>query len=141
MASTRETVLLALHGQLDAGTSFTIIRNEVVPQRMSGGILAILRDGDPGEPEVLFSPLTYEYEHEAQIELFADAADPDAAFDAAAMEIGAAILADRQLGGAVDWCEAGAPEAGEDIPIEGGATVKAAIIPVRLVYSTADPLT
>jgi hypothetical protein len=27
-----------------------------------------LRDGDPGEPEVMFSPLRYHYQHRAEIE-------------------------------------------------------------------------
>ena len=51
----------------------------------------------------------------------------------------AAIAADRRLGGLCDWVEAEAPRP-VDLPIEGAASLKAAVIPIILHYSTADPL-
>ena len=54
-------------------------------------------------------------------------------------ELGDAIAADRTLGGLCDWIEASAPQP-VDLPVEGAATMKAAIVPVALIYSTADPL-
>ena len=54
-------------------------------------------------------------------------------------QIGAVILADRTLGGLCDWVEPEAPEP-VDLPVEGGASLKAAIVPVLLHYATADPL-
>jgi hypothetical protein len=65
--------------------------------------------------------------------------DRDAAFDALTASIGVAITADRTLGGLCDWVEAEAPRP-VDLPIEGAASLKAAVIPVMLHYSTADPL-
>jgi hypothetical protein len=52
---------------------------------------------------------------------------------------GAALAADRTLGGLCDWVEAEAPRP-VDLPIDGAASLKAAVIPVVLHYSTADPL-
>ena len=63
----------------------------------------------------------------------------DAAFDTLCASIGAAIAADRTLGGLCDWIEAEAPRP-IDLAVEGAASLKAAVIPVILHYSTADPL-
>ncbi len=100
----------------------------------------ILRDGEPGEPEVTLSPLTYHYQHRAEIEAIVQGSDRDAAFDALASSIGAALAADRTLGGLCDWIEAEAPRS-VDLPVEGAASLKAAVIPAVLHYSTSDPLT
>ncbi len=51
----------------------------------------------------------------------------------------AALAADRTLGSLCDWVEAEAPQP-VDLPVEGAASLKAAVIQVVLHYSTADPL-
>jgi len=94
---------------------------------------------EPGEPEVTLSPLRYHYQHRAEIEAVVQGATRDAAFDTLCASVGAAIAADRTLGGLCDWVEAEAPRP-VDLPVEGAATLKAAVIPVVLHYSTADPL-
>ena len=66
----------------------------------------VRRDGDPGEPEVTLSPLRYHYQHRAEIEAVVQGTDLDAAFDTLTASIGAAIAADRTLGGLCDWVEA-----------------------------------
>ena len=101
--------------------------------------LLILRDGEPGEPEVTLSPLAYHYQHLAEIEAVVQGADRDAAFDTLTASIGAVIAADRTLGGLCDWVEAEAPRP-VDLPVDGAASLKAAAIPVVLHYSAADPL-
>ena len=53
--------------------------------------------------------------------------------------IGIALTADRTLGGLCDWVEAEAPEP-VDLPIEGAAALKAAVIIVVLHYASPDPL-
>ena len=63
----------------------------------------------------------------------------DTAFDTICASIGAALVADRTLGGLCDWVEAEAPRP-VDLAVEGAASLKAAVIPVILHYSTADPL-
>ncbi|KPQ04619.1 MAG: hypothetical protein HLUCCA12_16650 [Rhodobacteraceae bacterium HLUCCA12] len=101
--------------------------------------LLILRDGEPGEPEVTLSPLAYHYQHRAEIEAVVQGPDRDVAFDTLTASIGSALAADRTLGGLCDWVEAEAPRP-VDLPVEGAASLKAAVIPVVLHYSTADPL-
>jgi len=139
MPTTRETVLAALHGRLLALSALTL-RDAVLPERIPPAGLIILRDGQPGEPEVTLSPLRYHYQHRAEIEAVVQGATRDAAFDTLCASIGAALAADRTLGGLCDWIEGEAPQP-VDLPVEGAASLKAAVIPVILHYSTADPLT
>ena len=138
MPSPRETLLAALHVQL-AALPATALRGEVQPERVPATGLLILRDGEPGEPEVTLSPLAYHYQHRAEIEAVAQGPDRDMTFDALCAGIGATITTDRTLGGLCDWVEAEAPRP-VDLPVEGAASLKAAVIPVILHYSTADPL-
>ncbi|MGY6704718.1 acyl-CoA transferase [Roseinatronobacter sp.] len=144
MSSPREEVLEALHTALGlalpAGADL-LPRNDSLPARIASGGVAILRDGDPGEPEVTLSPLAYHYQHRAEIDILVERqeTDRDAAFDALARAIGTAIDADRTLGGRCDWIEGQAP-APLSLPIEGAETLKAATITLVLHYSAADPL-
>ena len=138
MPTLRENILNALHARLLALPAIAL-RGEVLPERVPSGGLIILRDGEPGEPEVTLSPLRYHYQHRAEIEAVVQASARDAAFDALSSSIGTVIAADRTLGGRCDWVEAEAPRP-VDLPIEGAASLKAAVIPVILHYSAADPL-
>lgn len=63
----------------------------------------------------------------------------EAAFDLLCASIGAVISADRTLLGRCDWVDAQAPQP-VDLPVEGTTGLKAAVIPVVLHYTTADPL-
>ena len=138
MPTLRETILAALHARLSTLPT-TVLRGEVLPERVPTVGLLILRDGEPGEPEVTISPLAYHYRHRAEIEAVVQGADRDAAFDMLCASVGAAMAADRTLGGLCDWVEAEAPRP-VDLPVEGAASLKAAVIPVILHYSLADPL-
>jgi hypothetical protein len=138
MPTLRETILAALHARLTALPAITL-RGEVLRERVPVGGLLILRDGEPGEPEVTLSPPRYHYQHRAEIEAVVQGAARDTAFDALTASIGSALAADRTLGGLCDWVEAEAPRP-IDLPVEGAASLKAAVIPVVLHYTTADPL-
>lgn len=138
MPTTRETILTALHARLVALPA-TALRGDVLPERVPAAGLLILRDGDPGEPEVTLSPLAHHYQHRAEIEAVVQGANRDDVFDALCVSIGTMLATDRTLGGLCDWVEAEAPRP-VDLPIDGAATLKAAVIPVVLHYSTADPL-
>jgi len=138
MTTTRESILQALHLLLQTQAA-TVLRGEVLPERVPAAGLLILRDGEPGEPEVTLSPLRYHYQHRAEIEAVVQGTDRDAVFDALCSGIGTALAADRTLGGLCDWVEAEAPRP-VDLPVEGAASLKAAVIPVVLHYTTADPL-
>ena len=111
MPTPRETILAALHARLSALPA-TALRGDVLPERVPAEGLLILRDGEPGEPEVTLSPLRYHYQHRAEIEAVVQGADRDAAFDTLTASIGAALAADRTLGGLCDWVEAEAPRPG-----------------------------
>jgi hypothetical protein len=140
MPTPRETILSALYARLQT-LAATVLRDEVLPERIPPSGLIILRDGQPGEPEVTLSPLRYHYQHRAELEVVVQTAkDRAAAFDTLIASIGAALAVDRTLGGLCDWVEAEAPSP-VDLPIEGAAALKAALIPVILHYSTNDPLT
>ena len=138
MPTLRETILAALHARLSALPA-AALRGDVLPERLPTAGLLILRDGEPGEPEVTLSPLRYHYQHRAEIEAVVQGAARDTAFDTLTASIGAAITADRTLGGLCDWIEVEAPRP-VDLPVEGATSLKAAVIPVILHYSTADPL-
>jgi hypothetical protein len=58
MPTTRETILAALHARLQT-LAATVLRDEVLPEHIPPAGLIILRDGQPGEPEVTLSPLRY----------------------------------------------------------------------------------
>ena len=139
MPSIRETILAALHARLQT-LAAPVLRGEVLPERIPATGLIILRDGKPGDPEVTLSPLTYFYEHRAELEVVIQAGvGRDGLFDTLTASIGAALTADRTLGGLCDWVEAEAPEP-VDLPIEGAAALKAAVITIVLHYTTPDPL-
>ena len=136
--SARETILTALHARLSMLPA-TALRGDVLPERIPTGGLLILRDGDPGEPEVTLSPLRYHYLHRAEIEAVVQGPDRDAIFDSLCASIGAVVAFDRTLDGLCDWIEAEAPQP-VDLPVEGAACLKAAVIPMILHYFTTDPL-
>ena len=147
MPSKRETILAGLHVRLQT-LSAPVLRGDVLPERIPATGLIILRDGKPGEPEVMLSPLTYFFEHRAELEVVIQSGNgrdaladtlADTLADALVGAIGTQLAADRTLGGLCDWVEAEAPEP-VDLPIEGAASLKAAVIPVVLHYSTADRL-
>lgn len=139
MSATRETLLAALADLLRTVPHVPVLRGEVLPERVPVAGLMILRDGEPGEPGVTLSPLRYHYQHRAEIEAVVQGSGRDTTFATLCASIGAAISADRTLGGRCDWVEAEAP-CSVDLPVEGAASLKAAVIPVVLHYGTADPL-
>lgn len=139
MPTTRETVLAALHARLQPVAAL-MLRDDVLPERIPAAGLIILRDGQPGEPEVTLSPLRYHYQHRAELEVVIQAGTGRAsAFDTLIAAIGTALEADRTLGGLCDWVEPEAP-ASVDLPIEGAAALKATVITVVLHYTTTGPL-
>lgn len=82
MTSKLELVLLALVDVLET-TGAAIERNTVLPTRIPAAGLIILRDGDPGQPDHTMSPMTWHFEHVAEVEIFVQpaASQRDADFD------------------------------------------------------------
>jgi hypothetical protein len=140
MQTVRETILTALADAFRTIPHVPVLRGEVLPERIPSAGLIILRDGNPGDPEVTLSPLRYHYQHRAELEVIVQAnGDRDTRFDQLIARIGAAIAVQRTLGGLCDWVEAAAPEP-VDLAVDGAASLKAAVVPVILHYSLADPL-
>ena len=132
--------LFAVLGQLSLGT--TVKRNAALPERIADHAMAILRDGEMGEPEVSLSPLTYHWQHQVAIELFVadpDASTRDARMDGLLTELATLIEADRTLAAVVEYAEIGQPKFDELAP-EGTSGIKACLLPVVLHYSSAGPL-
>ncbi len=138
MLSARETILAALYARLSVLPA-KVLRGDVLPERIPAEGLLILRDGEPGEPEVTLSPLRYHYQHQAEIEAVVQGVDRDVGFDILCASVGAALTEDRTLGGLCDWVESEAPQP-VDLPVDGGTSLKAALITIVLQYSTQDPL-
>lgn len=138
MPSLRETLLSTLYTTLSTLPT-TVLRGETLPERIPTAGLLILRDGEPGAPEVTLSPLSYHYEHQVEIEVVIQGADREARFDAICIWLGTLIAGDRTLGGLCDWMEADAPKP-VDLAFEGAASLKAAVLTITLHYTTSDPL-
>jgi len=142
MPSQREAILAALFETLRVNLTASVRRNEALPEKVSSTGLVIVRDGEPGEPEVLLSPVSYLWRHRAPLDVVVGGgsqAERDAALDSLLTAIGAALEQDRTLGGLVDYLEIGPPSF-EVVPIEGAAPVKGAVVPVILHYETSSPL-
>lgn len=138
MPTTRETILTALVDLLRMIPDVHVLRGESLPERVPPAGLIILRDGTPGEPDVTLSPLTYHFQHRAELEVIVQSAsNRDALFDALCAQISMVISADPTLRGSCDWVEPEAPEP-VDLPVEGGASLKAAIVVVILHYTVAN---
>ena len=132
--------VFALLGQLTLGT--TVKRNAALPERIADHAMAILRDGEMGEPEVSLSPLTYHWQHQVAIELFvadADASAREARMDGLLVELATLIERDRTLGGQVEYAEIGPPKFDELAP-DGTSGIKACLLPLVLHYSSPGPL-
>ena len=132
--------LFAVLGELSLGA--TVKRNAALPERVSDQAMAILRDGEMGEPEVSLSPLTYHWQHQVAIELFVadpDASARDARMDGLLVELATLIEADRTLGGVIEYAEIGPPKFDELAP-DGTSGIKACLLPVVLHYSSPGPL-
>lgn len=143
MTSKREQALAGLFLWLkDNVTGLSILRNEPLPTKVPAEGLLILRDGDPGEPEVTLSPTRYHYQHRAEVEALVqngDQAQRDTALDALLETVALALDGQTSLGGLVDYLHIETPDFLSET-VEGAPTIKAAVVPVILEYSTSNPL-
>ena len=139
--SKREIVLNALFERLST-LDVTVKRNDLLPQKIPDGGLVILRDGDVGEPEILLSPTCYIFTHRAELEVIVQKETPaerDQNLDAILIQIGELLQEDPRLGGEVDYMYADPPEFVEE-PVEGGVTIKGAIVPIVFEYTSNSNL-
>jgi hypothetical protein len=145
MLSKREQVLGAVQALVKAACPFADVRRNPEGQvRPGAGGTVILRDGDPGEPEVDLSPLAYNWEHRIELEVLAplgvlNGDTRDQAVDRLLSAIGEAVLADRTLGGLCTWLDAEPPEA-DALGVFGGEPQGRALAAIVASYVTASPL-
>lgn len=141
MTSRREQVLDAIKALVVVALpDADVKRNLAKPERIAPGGLVIVRDGDPGEPEIILSPLTYVYTHRVSIEIAAYASQTrEQVLDGMLGAIGAAVVANRTLGGLCDFIEAEAPST-DDVEIAGARSGRFADLAIVAVYGTTDPL-
>lgn len=138
MPSDRETILAAFFAALaplETG-GVKLQRGGTIPSRIPASGLVIMRDGDPGDPEITLSPLTFIYDHRVVLEILVEKkATMHSLMDSLCQQIGAIIEADRTLGGLVDWSQPLAPEP-VDLATEGGEPIKANALEIELTYGT-----
>lgn len=142
MASKREHVLSALFDVLSAADIGAVRRNTALPQSVPAGGLVILRDGDPGEPDVTLNPRREYYLHRAEIEVLVTEPISEDAFevlDTLAGVIRAAVAASGMLGCLVENITWGGVEI-TPLAEDGAVPVYAARLPVTLEYLTSDAL-
>jgi hypothetical protein len=141
--SRREDILTSLFSTLESALAANVRRNEVLPEKVPAAGLVILRDGDPGEPDVTLNPRTEFYAHRIEIEVYVPH-DPtgggEAALDALLGSIGMALRIEPSLGGLAENLTPSAPETGA-LAIEGAAPVLTARLVVTVEYLVSDPLT
>ncbi|MDT7953882.1 MAG: acyl-CoA transferase [Acetobacteraceae bacterium] len=140
--SKREAILAALAAQLGAQLSAPVRRNAALPEKVPAEGLVILRDGEPGEPEVTLNPRREWYRHRIELEAYMSqpaGGGGEAALDALLGAIGSALTADETLGGLAETLVPSAPEIGV-LAIEGAAPLLSARIVVAAEYLVSDPL-
>ena len=139
--SKREIVLNALFERL-ATLDVVVKRNDPLPQKIPDGGMVILRDGNVGEPEVLLSPPYYIFTHRAEIEVIVQkvtSAERDQTLDNLLVQVGELLQEDPQLGGEVDFMHADPPEFVDEV-VDGGVTIKGAVVPIVLEYTSISNL-
>ena len=142
MISRREQVLAALVQRLQSGLTATVRRNEVLPEKVPAAGLVILRDGDPGEPDVTLNPRTAFYSHRVELELFVmqpTASGGETLLDALIADVHAALAPDPSLGGLAENLVVTAPETGV-LAVEGAAPILTARLTIIVDYLVSDPL-
>lgn len=141
--SRREQILAALSAVLAGQLATLVRRNEVLPEKVPAAGLVILRDGEPGEPDITLNPRTEFYAHRVELEVYVPR-DPsgggEAALDQLLGAIRAALRVDETLGGLAENLTPSAPETGA-LALEGAPPMLTARIIVTIEYLVSDPLT
>ena len=128
--SLRERALSALFDQLRTMAVASVKCNEALPQAVPAAGLVILRDGDPGEPDVTLNPVHFYYRHQAEIEAFVTplvGGGGEALLDTLIEAVADALAVDRSLGGLVENMSLGAPTI-ETLIIEGAAPIDGGLV-------------
>lgn len=137
-----EAVVALVRAALPYADVKALDADDAKPDFIGPGGLVVVRSGDPGEPEVDLSPLTYNYEHLIPLEVAAyETADKtsEQVLDEMMIALGEAAQADTSLGGLCQWLEARAPNT-DDFETVGAVAGRWADLAVVAHYATSNPL-
>ncbi|MGI4880457.1 MAG: hypothetical protein ACRYG4_23570 [Janthinobacterium lividum] len=132
-------VQTALPGATVKGLDADAAKPDRIP---AAGGLVIIRSGDPGPATSDLSPRAYNYEHAIPLEISAyqsSSRTTSEVVDDMLTQIGAAIAADRTLGGLCFWLDAEAP-AIDDVTADGAPAGAGADLVITATYVTSNPL-
>ena len=143
--SSREAAIAALHAAIATALAARspapqVLRGETVPQRIAAGGLVMIQDGETVEETAILSPLRWQVRHVAEIVVAAPGVTPEAraaSLDALLVDVAEAIIADRTLGGVVEWSQPESPSF-QTLDFDGAASVRAASVPVSLWFTTDE---
>lgn len=139
MPSPHESITLALLAAL-AGHSATVLRERELPEFCPDEGVINLVPEDPVELDQRLGDAKREFSRGYDLEVVVQDADEvarAARLDSALTQI-AQLLDGSNLGGAVDFLRLEAPQETEDVPMEGAASLKAAVMPITVFYETSD---
>jgi hypothetical protein len=143
MARREDLVLDALTGRIAAALpAFDVGRSDDLDAEL-GPLEAVIRRGDPGEPEVSLSPVSYTYAHAVRLEIAVSGktkAERETAMSAALTAVDTAIGADRSLGGLVEWLEPGSDITLDSVRQAGAPEILLGEVDLIAVYSIPSPL-
>ncbi|MCP4541400.1 MAG: acyl-CoA transferase [Chloroflexi bacterium] len=141
--SKSEQILGAIKTLLHSVRPTGVVRNAAVPESVPDGGLIVVRDGDPGEPDMALGGFgNIYYSHAVEIEVYLEEGDNaarDASFDELVQAIGGVLESDPTLGGLAFGMTYGRPEI-ETQAVSGAAAIKAGVITLIVEYATSSPL-
>jgi hypothetical protein len=143
--SSREAAIAALHAAISTALASRspepqVLRSDTVPQRITAGGLVMIQDGETVEETAILSPLRWQLRHVAEVVVASSGPTPEAraaALDALLVDIADAIVADRTLGGTLEWAQPESPSF-DDLAFDGAASVRMAAVPVSLWFTTDE---
>ena len=145
MLTKRESILMTLHkilGSLEQA-DVKVHRNLEKPMRIPPNGMIVIRDGDAAkETAVLLNPLTYIYELIVSLEVMVQHPEPEIrcyTLDSLLVEIGKLLAEDTTVDGLAEHLQIEPPEFQEEA-IEGGASIKSAVVPIVVRFHANNPL-
>ena len=137
----RESILMTLYkiiSELEQA-DVRVFRNLDKPLKLNSNGVIILRDGEAAKTvDVILSPLTYIYELGVTLEVMVQHPEPEIRsynLDSLLVEIGKLLAEDPTVDGLAEHVQIEPPEFTEE-PIEGGATVRSAIVPISIRFAS-----
>lgn len=139
----RQAMLTAVESLLSGLDEADLRRNPTSALRPAKGkLLIVMDDGDPGDPEVSLSPVTYTYWHAVPVAFaWSEPGEPGRTRLAEALaQLVSRIEADRTLGGTANWIEPTAPDTDDAGSGSGGDSAAWARFELTVEHTTSNPL-